>query len=159
MEQKQGKFNWLLLVVFLLIAGGLVGLTVFAATELSLHVALALSALFAALGGVAYTFFLTDGGRGWRWLAGLDWFGAILIALIYVTVEGWLHPALTVASILFAAAGMLYYLINRSKDADARALNNRVKWEKLGRVPERADEDLEPWERDVPQPHEGMDAA
>jgi hypothetical protein len=107
------KINWRLLVLYLLLVGGLAPLTVFLTSEGLLDTALALTLLFAALGGIAYAFALLDRGWGWRLLTVTGGLAAALSLFIYLMVSGWLHPALGVAALFFLAAGGVTVLYGR----------------------------------------------
>jgi hypothetical protein len=148
MERPRPKINWTMVLVFLLLLGGLIGITVYLA-EVILHVTLALTLLFLLTGGIAYWFFLRGEGRAWRFVAALIWPGAVIALTVFLIEEQGLHPALAISMLFFVSAGILVYVLNQKQDADARALNARVRWEKLG---QRRDGHGEPSpsERDVP---------
>lgn len=135
-EGSPGKINWLLIVVYLLLGGGLSALTVFLTAEAQVHTALALALLFAALGGIAYAFDVSGGGRGWRIVAVTGWAAAFITLIIYLAVVGWLHPALTAALFCFLLGGGLLAAFSRRRSARARALRAGVQWQKLGDMPE-----------------------
>ena len=121
--------NLLLISVYLLLMGGLVTLTVFITSVI--HVALALALLFAVLGGISYVLFLWNGGRFWRYLAYFLWPAAVFTFLIYMAVAELVHPALSIATLLFLGAGgliyLVYYLHGRAEKID----NTIVEWEAL----------------------------
>ncbi len=152
MEKPRPKINWTMILVYLLLLGGLIGMTVYLAEEI-LHVALALTILFTLLGGIAYWFFLRGEGRAWRFVTALAWPGAVIALTVFLIEEQGVHPALAVSMLFFVSAGILVYVLDRQQDADARALNARVRWEKLG---QRRDGHGEPSpsERDVPMERE-----
>lgn len=131
------RINWLLLLFYLLVVGGLSSLTVFLTSVLD--TALALTLLFGALGGIAYAFSLWDGGWGWRAITALTWPGALISLIIYLTVMDWLHPALAIAILLFLLAGGLMYFLARRQNRAVRAPAAQVRWEKLGSFPERTE--------------------
>jgi hypothetical protein len=157
MRKLLQSINWWLVLVYTLLIGGTSALTVFLAVETSMHVALAITFLFTALGGLAYAFLLSDGGKGWRILMVLNWLAAMITLMVYVMIMDWLHPALAIALLLFLSAGVLLYVMNQRKSADGRLLKARVEWEKLGGGSEHAwqEEELSPAERDVPLPRRG----
>jgi hypothetical protein len=126
----------LLILVYLLLLGGLITLTVFATSVI--HTALALVLLFAALGGIAYALFIWSGKRIWRYLAYFMWPAAVLTFLIYLATAELLHPALAIMTMLLLSAGgiiyLIYYLQGRAEKID----DVIVEWETLGG---NADED------------------
>jgi hypothetical protein len=122
-EKPLARINWLSMLVFLLLAGGLSALTVYLTVEAFLDVALAIALLFAVLGGIAYAFFEHDEGRGWRVVAALNWLGALASMTVYVTVAGWLHPALAAAIYAFLAAGLVLYVRFRRNNAKGKELS------------------------------------
>lgn len=123
MEKPLAKINWLLILVYLLLAGGVTALTVYLTVEALLDVALAIALLFAVLGVIAYAFFEHDEGRGWRFVAALNWLGALLSMTVYITVAGWLHPALAAAIYAFLAAGVILYVGFLRNNAKGRELS------------------------------------
>ena len=129
--------NLLLLLVYLFLMGGLISLTVFITSVI--HVALALSLLFAVLGGLSYAFFIWNNGRFWQYLAYLLWFAAVITFFIYPAVAELVHPALAVATLLFLGAGGVIYLIYYVRGRSQEANNLLVEWETLSQTSE-ADE-------------------
>lgn len=123
MEKPLTRINWLSILIYLLLAGGLSALTVYLTVEAFLDVALAIALLFAVLGVIAYAFFEYDEGRGWRFVAALNWLGALLSMTVYVTVSGWLHPALAAAIYAFLAAGAILYVRFLGKNAKDKELS------------------------------------
>jgi hypothetical protein len=87
-----------------------------------LHPALALAMLFAALGALAYIFYLWSGYRFWLYGTFFLWPAAVLTFLISLAVTELVNPILTNAMIFFLAAGgliyLLYYIRNRSDKVD-----------------------------------------
>jgi hypothetical protein len=112
--------NLLLIGVYLFMLGGLITLTVFA-TEI-LPQALATAMLFAALGALAYIFYLWSETRFWLLVSYLMWPAALLTFLISLATSGLVNPFLTNATIFFLAAGgliyLLYYVRKRADKAD-----------------------------------------
>ena len=112
--------NLVLMLVYLLLLGGLIALTVFVTSVI--HVALALALLFAALGGVAYAIYLWDGTKIWRYLSYLFWPASIFTFFIYLAVAELAHPAVVIATLLFLFAGggiyLVYYLQSRTESVD-----------------------------------------
>lgn len=129
-EKPLARINWLSILTYLLLAGGLSALTVYLILEMFLDVTLAIALLLGVLGGIAYAFFEYDEGRGWRFVAALNWLGAIATLSVYLVIAGWLHPTLAVAIYAFLAAGAILYV---------RFLGDRAK----GR-------ELSPAQRDMP---------
>ncbi len=101
--------NLLLIGIYLFMLGGLITLTVFA-TEI-LPQALATAMLFAALGALAYIFYLWSETRLWLFVSYIMWPAALLTFLISLATSGWVNPFLTNATIFFLAAGGLIYLL------------------------------------------------
>ncbi len=132
MDRPRSTVNWLLILVYLLVGSGLATLTVFLTSEHLLETSLALASLFAMLGGIAFTFGLTDGGRGWRVISGGAWLAALIPLVIYLITSGWLHPALAIAILLFLASGAVLYFVARSRMPELHSLESSVDWERLG---------------------------
>ena len=112
--------NLLLILVYLLLLGGLITLTVFV-TEV-IHTALALAMLFAALGTLAYVFYLWSSRRFWLYASYVMWPTAMITFFIYTAVADLVHPALAIGMLLFLSAGgliyLLYYIRNRAEHVD-----------------------------------------
>ena len=85
--------------------------------------------LFAALGGIAYAFFLWSGQNAWVYLAHLLWPTSMFTLFIYVAVVGLVHPALVVSALLFLAAGGLIYLVYYLRGRYERVNGVIVEWE------------------------------
>lgn len=126
--------NLLLLLVYLLLMGGLISLTVFITTVIP--VALTLALLFAVLGGLSYAFFIWDRGRFWQFLAYLLWIGAVITFFVYLAVEDVVHPALSIATLLFLGAGGLIYLIYYLRGRSQEVNDLLVEWETLSQSSE-----------------------
>jgi len=154
MEQKpRKKFNWVLVLIYVLLLGGLIGLTVFLIEEIYVDVALAISLLFGLLGGIAYSFHLNKEGIVWLILTILEWIGALIGLTVYVIEENILDVSLAIAMLFFIAAGLLIYTVYRRGDADGRSLAEGIRWRKLGVSddPEwEREREENPAERDVP---------
>lgn len=101
--------NALLVGLYLVLLGGLAAVTVFVAPII--NVALALTLLFAALGGLAHAFWLWSGVAAWRWLSTAMWPAAFITFLVFVPVSGVVPTALGIAIMLFLAAGGLLYVL------------------------------------------------
>lgn len=155
MERKPRRVNWLLLLVYLLLIGGMVALIVFLTSAGLLATALAIALLFASLGGIAYAFFLRGEGWGWGAITVINWVSALIAFTVYVTETGLIPTELALAALFFLAAGILLYLpLRRRRSVKARALNGGVQWEPLGGTSRQAAQaELSPAERDVPPPH------
>lgn len=140
--------NLLLVVVYLLLMGGLITLTVFITSVI--HVALALALLFAVLGGLSYTFYLWKGYRFWRYLTYLLWPISVLVFFIYLAVADIVHPALAIATLLFLAAGgviyLVYYLQGRAQESDLALAD----WETLA-PPAETDDAIEALKKEEAQ--------
>ncbi len=101
--------NALLVGIYLLLLGGLATMTVFVAPVI--NTALALTLLFALLGGLAHAFWLWSGLEVWRWVTYVTWPAAAITFLVFIPVSGVLPTALGIAIMLFLAAGGLVYLL------------------------------------------------
>jgi hypothetical protein len=124
---RQGRrydllINALLVALYLVLLGGLSAITVWVTPVI--HVALALTLLFALLGGLAHAFWLWSDQAAWRWLSYAAWLAAAGTFLIFIPVSEVLPPALGIAITLFLLAGGLVYLIyalrRRAADVHAR---------------------------------------
>jgi hypothetical protein len=147
MAKQKGTFNWGLILIYLLMAGGLISITVYLSDDLYVNVALTLTMLFIMLGGLAYGFSLMRGGGwGWRIPATIGWIAAMISLVVYVTDTNLVPVPLAIAALLFLAAGGIFYLFFWKQSEETRPMEGRptVEWENLG---ERS-----PAERDVP-PH------
>jgi hypothetical protein len=117
--------NLLLVAVYLAMLGGLAAVTVFIAPII--NVALAMSLLFAALGGLAHAFWLWSDQGWWRWITYVAWPTSALTLLIFVAVAQLLPTTLAIALILFCAAGGVLYLIyalrRRAENLQSSALS------------------------------------
>ncbi len=156
MNEHTKKINWPLILVYLLMTGGFIALTVFLAEDLWMPVALAITALFGMMGLTSFVFQHTEGGRGWRYVTWLNWVAALIALTVFLVEDLYLPVSLALATLFFLSAGLLFYVVYRRKDADARPLKNRnnrrIKWRQLGDY----DPELSPPERDVPMPHQGV---
>jgi len=123
LEKPQARINWLSILIYVLLAGGLSALTVYLILEVFLEVALAIALLLGVLGAIAYAFFEYDEGRGWRIVAALNWLGALASMTVYVVLAGWLHPTLAVAFYAFLAAGVILYVRFLGNNAKGKALS------------------------------------
>ncbi len=101
--------NGLLVLLYLLLLGGFVAITVFVAPVI--NVALALALLLALLGALAHAFWLWSSAGAWRWIAYVTWPAAALTFLIFIPVSGLLPPALGIAIMLLLLAGGLSYVL------------------------------------------------
>ncbi len=147
MAKRQATFNWGLIPIYLLLAGGLIAMTVYLSEDVRMHEALALTMLFISLGGLAYGFsFLRGGGWGWRIPAAIGWISALISLVVFVTDTGLVPVAMALSVLFFLAAGVLFYLFYWRRNEESLPLKGRpnVEWENLG---ERS-----PAERDVPPP-------
>jgi hypothetical protein len=99
-----------LIALYLLLLGGLVTVTVFVAP--AINVALALTLLFAALGGLAHGFGLWSGQAPWRWFSYAMWLATAIAFLVFIPVSGLLPPALGIGVMLFLLAGGMVYLLS-----------------------------------------------
>jgi hypothetical protein len=103
--------NWGLTIAYLLIAGALSPITVVLAQIIS--PTLALMALFAALGGIAFGFSRFDRGIGWRvtaWAGGLI---TLIILTIYLPNEAGVPAGLAIGLLMALVAGLAIWLMLR----------------------------------------------
>lgn len=116
--------NALLMLVYLVMVGGLVAVTVFMAPII--HTALALSILFALVGGLAHGFWLWSEQKAWRWISYLMWPSSVLTFFIFTAVVELLHPTLAIAVLLFLGAGGLVYLLTFLREKSTQVENTLV---------------------------------
>lgn len=110
----RGGVNWLLVVLYLLLGGAATSLTVYATTSGLLHTALALGLLCAGLGAGAAVLLWLDRGWGWRLLVLINGIATAGALGVYVVTVGWLPVALSIALLLFGAAGLVAYVVYRA---------------------------------------------
>jgi hypothetical protein len=108
-----------LVALYLLLLGGLVTVTVFLAPVI--NVALALTLLFAALGGLAHGFGAWSGQAPWRWFSYAMWVATAIAFLVFVPVSGLLPDPLGIGVMMFLLAGgvvlfLLSFLQRRRQD-------------------------------------------
>jgi hypothetical protein len=133
-QRRKIRINWMLVLIYLILAGALSSMTVFLTSEGLLHTALALTVLFTLLGGIAYGFFIGDGGKGWLVMAMTVWLSSVITLTLYLTIMGWLPTPLAIAMLLFLlACGLIYFLYWWRRHEVQRA-NAPVHWEKLGYI-------------------------
>ncbi len=131
--------NVLLISVYLALLGGLSAITVFIAPII--NVALALTLLFAVLGGLAHAFWLWSDQVAWRWITYFTWPSAAFTFWLYIAVSGLMPTALAIAIMLFLLAGGLFYLIYYLRRRAEGVKGSIVDWESLGSANRPADED------------------
>jgi hypothetical protein len=102
--------NLLLVAIYLALLGSLSTITVLVAPII--NVALALTLLFALLGGLGHVFWLWSGQEAWRWITYVTWPAAGITFLIFLPTSGVLPPALGIAIILILAAAGLIHLVH-----------------------------------------------
>jgi hypothetical protein len=128
--------NLLLLVIYLTLVGGLVAITTFLTSDGILDTALALAALFAALGVLSYALSLWSGHntwrKAWRWLTYGSWLSSVITFLIFTSVANVLPSAVAIALLLFLGAGGLIYLLSYLRGRAERVNDVIVEWESLG---------------------------
>ncbi len=114
--------NLLLVAVFMALVGGLSSITVFVAPVV--NIALALTLLFALLGGIAHAFWLWSGQVAWRWLTYVTWPSAAITFLVFIPASGILPVALSIGIMFILMAGgllyLVYYLRRRAEDIQSR---------------------------------------
>ncbi len=121
----------LLIVIYLMFLGGLIALATILTS--AVHPALALTLLFAALGGVAYALYLWSGVRIWRYVSYLMWPTTLLTFFIYLAVAELVHPALTIALLLLIGASGLVYLVYYLRGRSDNVNHVLVDWHNLRR--------------------------
>ncbi len=124
--------NLVLILVYLLLLGGLSAVTVFLTEGHIMHTALALSVLFAVVGALSYAFSLWSGQKAWNWITYGMWPGSLITFFIYTAETHLLHPALSIAMLLFLTAGGLIYLVYYFRSRAQKIDEVIVEWEALG---------------------------
>jgi hypothetical protein len=118
--------NLLLVVVFLALVGAMSAITVFVAPVV--NVALALTWLFALLGGIAHGFWLWSGQVAWRWLTYVTWPAAAITFLVFIPASGILPTTVSLAIMFMLMAGgllyLVYYLRRRAEDIRSHLAGN-----------------------------------
>jgi hypothetical protein len=130
----------LLVSTYLALLGGLIAITVFVAPVI--NTALALSLLFAALGGLAQGFGLWAEQAPWRWVALSFWLISAITFLVFIPVSGIMPTPMALAVVLFILAGgliyLIYYLRGRHEDVRehfiAADADDTVVWDDAGRA-------------------------
>jgi hypothetical protein len=102
--------NLLLVAIYLALLGSLSAITVFVAPII--NVALALTLLFALLGGLGHVFWLWSGQAPWRWITYVTWPAAGITFLVFLPTSGVLPPALGIAIMLILGAAGLIHLVS-----------------------------------------------
>jgi len=145
--------NGLLLLIYLTLVGGMVAITTFLTSGGILHTALALAALFAALGMLSYGISLWGGHQAWRWLTYVAWVSSVITFLIYTSAANLLPPGVAIALLLLLIAGGLVYLLSYLRGHAERVNSIIVEWKSLGSSAEttEAEETNEPTEQDDSQ--------
>jgi hypothetical protein len=124
--------NLILLVVYLILLGGMVAITIFLTSSQLVDTALALALLFSAIGGLAYAFSVWSGLKMWRWITYGMWPASILTFLIFTSVTRVLPPAIAISLILFLSAGGLIYLIYYLRGRTDQINKIVLEWQALG---------------------------
>lgn len=117
----------LLVVLYLLLLGGLVTITISATPVI--NTALALTLLFAALGGLAHAFWLWSGQVYWRWATYLLWPAVVITFLVFIPVSGLLPNPLGIGVMLFLLAGGLVYALSFLRRHREVARSRLTGWE------------------------------
>lgn len=113
--------NVLVVALYMALLGGLTAITVWVAPVIT--VALALTLLFATLGGLAHAFWLWTDQPIWRWTGYAAWLATAVSFLILIPVSGVLPTPLALAiTLLLVASGVAYavYALRR-RAADVHA--------------------------------------
>ena len=146
MEQPESSHNdWLYVLVYLCLCFGSVMLCLYADMALRMPHGMTITGIFAGPALIAWLFYQRLGKRGWQITALATGIVAAFVFTIALAADHILHPALLFALYGFGAAGMIFYFINRRRNADGRTLNARVEFDKLGT------REKSPSERDVPR--------
>lgn len=106
-QRWRSRLMWGQITLFLLVTSGYTALAVYLAVEHIMHVALSLTLLFSLAAGAAWTLFTYGAGKGWRIVALAGGSSAVITAIIFTAVAGWLHPALVGMLAAFLAAAAL----------------------------------------------------
>jgi hypothetical protein len=117
--------NLALLAAYGLLTGGVTAMAVFLSQAQLLHTSLAIAALFAVLGGLAFALSLAGGWRYWRWLAFGFWPAALLVFLIFTSQTRMLPVEISIALILCLSAGVVL-LLAQYFQRNARRLQERL---------------------------------
>lgn len=134
--------NLLLILVYLFMLGGLITLTVFIG-EATNQVGLALAMLFAALGALAYVFYLWSDYKYWLFGSYILWPAAVLTFLISLAVAEIVNPIITNMMIFFLAAGGLIYLLYHIRTRAEKVDSLLGDWESLSQESNQDDDDDE----------------
>jgi hypothetical protein len=114
MKNLLQRINWLYILVYLLLSGGIFTMTVYLGANLPLNPALTLALMFGLLAATAYGFYAMDEGRGWKWLAIFWGIGAALNGWLFLMVEHYLDTAIGLAAFFFTAAALVMaYAVRR----------------------------------------------
>ena len=109
----------LMVAIYLAVLGAMITITVFVAPII--NTALALTLLFAAIGGTAHAFYLWSDWKPWRWVPLVMWPAAAISFLVYIPVSGVLPVAISLAVVFLLLAGglvvALRYVVQRANKA------------------------------------------
>jgi hypothetical protein len=125
--------NLLLVAVYLALVGAMSAITVFVAPVV--NVALALTWLFALLGGIAHAFWLWSGHAAWRWLTYVTWPAAAITFLVFIPASGILPTPVSLAIMFMLMAGGLLYLAYHLRRR-AEGMQSRLAGGEPGREPD-----------------------
>jgi hypothetical protein len=132
------RVNWLYILAYSLLSGGIVTLSIYLATDTPLDAALALAIMFGLLGAAAYGFHVVSTSRGWKWLAYFWWMGAAFLGWLALMIEDWLDPAIGLAGMFFAmAAVVMAFAMRRRTTKPDRREGSVSEWRSLGTGAER----------------------
>ncbi len=130
MEKRSPQPLWLTIVLYVCIALGLMSLMVYLTQQLGVSVAIVMVVLFGALGSFSFVLSRRQGRRPWLILTALAWLMAMIAFSVFLAQLD--LPTELIMTMFFPSVGILLYGLFRRGDADARSLNARVSWERLG---------------------------
>jgi len=126
------SINWVLLLIYLLVSGGMSALVVYLTARAGMDVALALGIMFTVLGGLAAGCFAVDRGRAWPVVAALNGLGAAITFFLYIILAEWLDVALAMTLLAFLIAGGVFAWVYRQRQRPVETFEPPTEWEALG---------------------------
>lgn len=125
--------NWVLLLLYLLVIGGMSTLVVYLTGVIGIATSLALGIMFTVLGGLAAGFFAVDRGRAWPVVAALNGVGAAITFFLYIIWVGWLDISLAMTLLAFLiAGGIVVWVYQRRRQRPVETYLPPAEWEALG---------------------------
>ncbi len=157
MERPPARNTAVMVLVYVFMFLGLIGLIVYLTDEVDISVELAMFIFFSVLGGLAYMLARRVGQMAWRIVAAVLWSLAIVAVGVFLG-ENNVHEGL-ILGLVFPAIGLLIYqMFGRSTAAPALSDARRpqigaraeVQWDRLGERP-LYEEEPDPVKRDRPR--------